>query len=216
MTRKATNITWHAGSVTHADRCQLLNQRGCVLWLTGLSGSGKSTLARALEQALLTIGHAAYVLDGDNIRHGLNADLGFSQTDRSENIRRVAHVAALLADAGMITITAFISPDAADRLKAREIIEKTSESESTTTQRFFEVFINTPLDICEARDPKALYAKARAGEIADFTGISAPFEVPEASDLQLDTADATVDESVKQALQFLRREDIISQEHANA
>jgi len=191
------NIVWHHAQVTAEDRHRVLGQRGCVLWLTGLSGSGKSTIAGALEHALLQAGHAAYVLDGDNIRHGLNADLDFSPPSRSENIRRVAEVAALFAEAGLITITAFISPYAADRERAREIVNRAGGAEAgRMANRFLEVFINTPLAICEARDPKALYAKARAGIIPDFTGISAPFEVPAAPDLDVKTAGVSVETCV--------------------
>ena len=187
------NIVWHPNRVTEQDRIQLLHQRGCVLWMTGLSGSGKSTIAVALESHLMQQGHAAYVLDGDNIRHGLNADLDFSPDARRENIRRIAHVAALLADAGLIVITAFISPYREDRNAARNIIN-TSPEESI--DRFREIFINTPLEVCEQRDPKALYAKARRGEISNFTGIQAPFEAPQSPDIEVLTATLSVPECV--------------------
>ncbi len=190
-----TNIVWHANRVTGEDRIKLLQQRGCVLWMTGLSGSGKSTIAMALESYFLQHGKAAYVLDGDNIRHGLNADLDFSPQGRRENIRRIAHVAALLADAGLLVITAFISPYAEDRLQARKIITTQDE---TSIDRFREVYINTPLETCEARDPKALYAKARRGEISNFTGIQAPFEAPQNPDIEIRTASQSVAESVEQ------------------
>jgi adenylylsulfate kinase len=157
----------------------VLRQRGCVLWFTGLSGSGKSTLAAALEATLLGAGHAAFVLDGDNVRHGLNSDLGFSPDDRTENIRRLGEVAALMADAGLITLTAFISPYRADRDAARAAIGD---------GRFLEVFVDTPLEVCERRDPKQLYRKARAGEIGEFTGVSAPYEPPVDPALALDTS----------------------------
>jgi len=199
MTMKpiSTNIVWHHTQVTADDRRCVLGQNGCVLWLTGLSGSGKSTIARALEHALLKMGHAAYVLDGDNIRHGLNADLDFSPQARTENIRRVAEVAALFADAGLIVITAFISPYTADRQKARVIVNRAEDSATAQgVDRFLEVFINTPLEVCEARDPKALYAKARAGKIQDFTGISAPFEAPLAPDLEIKTVSRAVEDCV--------------------
>ncbi len=150
-----------------------------VIWLTGLSGSGKSTTAYALERALVDAGHLAYVLDGDNVRHGLNADLGFSADDRAENIRRIGEVAGLFADAGVIAIASFISPYRADRARAREV---------AGDGRFVEVYLDVPLDVCEQRDPKGLYAKARAGEIADFTGVSAPYEAPDAPELTLDTS----------------------------
>lgn len=211
MTPKSANIVWNAPNVTVADRCRVLGQQGCVLWMSGLSGSGKSTIARALESALLEQGHAAYVLDGDNIRHGLNADLDFSPAARSENIRRVAEVAALFAEAGLITITAFISPYAADRQRARDIITGSgSGTGGRAAGRFFEVFVNTPLDVCESRDPKALYAKARAGGIPDFTGISAPFEAPATPDLELPTADITVETSVHRIVCHLEKTGILT------
>lgn len=195
----APNIVWHAGHVTAEDRAQVLGQRGCVLWFTGLSGSGKSTVARAVEEALLQRGHAAYVLDGDNVRHGLNSDLGFSPEDRKENIRRLGEVAALFADSGLITITAFISPYQADRDQARRILEERAQG------RFFEVYVNTPLEVCESRDPKKLYAKARAGEIPDFTGISAPFEAPASPEIELLTHQKDIPACVEQVLEQLSK-----------
>jgi len=199
-TRHSTpsNIVWHDGHVTTEDRSRVLGQRGCVLWFTGLSGSGKSTVARAVEEALLKRGHAAYVLDGDNVRHGLNSDLGFSPEDRKENIRRLGEVAALFADSGLITITAFISPYQADRNQARRILEE------RTVAHFFEVYVNTPIEVCEERDPKNLYAKARAGEIPEFTGISAPFEAPVSPEIELLTARKTIEECVDQVLRELK------------
>jgi adenylylsulfate kinase len=211
MKPKSENIVWHTTNVTGDDRCRVLNQQGCVLWMSGLSGSGKSTIARALEHALLLQGHAAYVLDGDNIRHGLNADLDFSPAARTENIRRVAEVAALFADAGLITITAFISPYAADRQRARDIINGTGSATSGGPGgRFTEVFVNTPLAVCESRDPKALYAKARAGKIPDFTGISAPFEPPTSPELELPTATMTVQTAVNHVIGYLERTGILT------
>jgi adenylylsulfate kinase len=212
MKPKSENIVWHAAAVTADDRRRVLHQSGCVLWMTGLSGSGKSTIARALEQRLLIQGHAAYVLDGDNIRHGLNADLDFSPESRSENIRRVAEVAALVADAGLITITAFISPYAADRKRAATIINGDAVS---TPARFIEVFIDTPLAVCEQRDPKALYAKARAGNIPDFTGISAPFEAPENPDLTLRTASMSVEKAVDMIVDYLHTHNHLETEGAS-
>ncbi|GJM24033.1 MAG: adenylyl-sulfate kinase [Phycisphaerae bacterium] len=192
--QKATNITRHAGAISRQDRSQLLGQRGCLVWLTGLSGSGKSTIAFELERLLIERGRAAYVLDGDNIRHGLNCNLGFSDTDRAENIRRITEVGALFVDAGLITITAFISPFRADRDQARE---RLSDGE------FVEVWINTPLDICEQRDPKGLYKKARAGEISDFTGIDSPYEEPAAPELTIPNDSGTPKEAAEQVLDLL-------------
>jgi adenylylsulfate kinase len=186
MTRPSHNLTRHAGAVSRSDRERLLGQRGAVVWFTGLSGSGKSTVAHALEQRLLAAGRLAYVLDGDNVRHGLCADLGFAAADRTENIRRIGHVAALFADAGVLVLTSFISPYRADRARVREIVG----------DRFVEVFVDAPLDVCEARDPKGLYRRARAGEIAEFTGVTAPYEPPERPDLHLRTGSSTLDESV--------------------
>ena len=180
------NITQSGSLVSSDDRQKLLGQRGTTVWLTGLSGSGKSTVAQELERRLVDQGHACIVLDGDNVRHGLNRDLGFSAEDRQENIRRISEVAKLFNDAGMIVITAFISPYRADRDAAREIVGDS----------FVEVFVDTPLAVCEQRDPKGLYAKARTGEIAQFTGISAPYEAPAAAELTLDTEDHTPEQLV--------------------
>lgn len=181
----ARHLVPHVGKVTPEQRAGLLRQRPVTLWLTGLSGSGKSTFAFALEQRLFAAGHACTVLDGDNIRHGLNRDLGFSPEDRGENIRRVAEVARLFNDAGLVVITAFISPYRADREQAREIIG---------AERFLEAFVDAPLEECERRDPKGLYARARAGEIPEFTGISAPYESPEAPAMHLRTATRPLDD----------------------
>ena len=167
--RQSPNTTRHLGAVSVYDRAAILKQRGALVWLTGLSGAGKSTIAVAAEAQLIARGHAAYRLDGDNLRHGLNGDLGFSAEDREENLRRVAHIGALLVDAGLITFAAFISPSRSGRDQVRALCPPGS---------FIEVFIDTPLALCEERDPKGLYQKARAGEIANFTGISAPYEPP--------------------------------------
>src|SRR5438552_178932 len=167
---------------------------GCVLWLTGLSGSGKSSVATELERELFNLGRHVYVLDGDNIRHGLGSDLGFSPKDRTENIRRVGEVAKLFADAGVICITAFISPYRADRDLARKMM---------AADRFIEVFVNAPLEVCEQRDPKGLYAKARAKEIKEFTGISAPYEAPVNAEIELRTDQLSVAESVAKIQQYL-------------
>lgn len=180
-------IVWHGGQVCRAERQKLLSQQPVTVWLTGLSASGKSTLAFALERELIDQGRACYVLDGDNVRHGLNRNLGFSHEDRTENIRRIAEVARLMNDAGLIVITAFISPYRADRAAAREIVGP---------QNFREVYVSTSLDVCESRDPKGLYSKAREGKLAEFTGISSPYEAPELSDLLIDTAQTTLDQAV--------------------
>ena len=176
---KGHYVVRHAGHITAADRAQLLRQRSLTAWITGLSGAGKSTLAFALERYLITHGQACYVLDGDNVRHGLNKDLGFSHESRTENIRRVAEVAHLMNDAGLIVIAAFISPYHDDRAMARQIIGE---------DKFIEIHLSTPLSVCEQRDPKGMYKKAKAGEIAVFTGVSAPYEVPLAAALTLDTS----------------------------
>jgi adenylyl-sulfate kinase len=187
-------VVWHAGQVTVEDRFKLLKQRPATLWLTGLSGAGKSTIACALERRLVDCSHAAYVLDGDNVRHGLNRDLGFSPGDRTENIRRIAEVARLLNDAGLIVITAFISPYREDREIARSIIG---------TGEFLEVYVNTPIEVCEGRDPKGMYKRARAGELQAFTGVSAPYEPPLEPVCSIDTACYSVDECVRQLMGLL-------------
>ncbi|MFP3559453.1 adenylyl-sulfate kinase [Paraburkholderia hospita] len=177
----------HNGVITGDDRIRLFRQKPVTIWLTGLSGAGKSTLAFALERELVALGHPCYVLDGDNIRHGLTSDLGFHRDDRRENIRRVAHVARLMNDAGLIVISALISPMHEDRVMAREIIGH---------ERFVETYLSTSIAVCAQRDPRGLYAKARAGAIESFTGISAPYEVPVNPDLNIDTADTTVSVSM--------------------
>jgi adenylyl-sulfate kinase len=194
VSHKSENIFWNRGKVTAEQRARQNGHPGCVVWLTGLSGSGKSTIAIELERELFNLGKHAYVLDGDNIRHGLGSDLGFSPQDRKENIRRTGEVARLLADAGIICIAAFISPYRSDR----EIVRKTVPS-----GKFFEVYLNAPLDVCERRDPKGLYAKARAGVIKDFTGISAPYEAPLQPEIELRTDQLSVDESVSMILECL-------------
>lgn len=179
---KPASVVWHDGHVQAADRRSLLGQRPITVWLTGLSASGKSTSAFALERRLIDIGHACSVLDGDNIRHGLNKDLGFSHHDRTENIRRVAEVARLMNNAGLIVITALISPYRDDRQLARKIIG---------AERFVEVYVNTPIETCEARDPKDMYKRARAGRISGFTGVNDPYEPPGMPDLTIDTSIAS-------------------------
>lgn len=189
--QKATNITWHQANVVQTDREKLLNQRGCVIWFTGLSGSGKSTLALEVENKLHQRGHLTYVLDGDNIRHGLNKNLGFSPEDREENIRRIGEVAKLFNDAGVIAMTAFISPYRTDRDNARDLLDE---------GRFVEVFVDCPLEVCEARDTKGLYQKARAGEIKEFTGISAPYEEPVQPELTVNTSELTLEECTERVI----------------
>jgi len=195
MARPASSeITWHHGRVKAVDRAGLLRQEPTTIWLTGLSGSGKSTLAFELERRLIDLGHACFVLDGDNIRHGLNRDLGFAPYDRKENIRRIAEVARLFNDAGVIVITAFISPYAEDREFARQIIG---------ADRFLETYLAADLSTCEGRDPKGLYAKARTGQIAEFTGVSAPYEPPASPALALDTQSRSIEECTQQILTLL-------------
>jgi len=198
---KSTHIRREASGVSVDERATLLKQKPATLWLTGLSGSGKSTIARDLERALFDRGQACFILDGDNIRHGLNRDLGFSASDRTENIRRVSEVAALLNDAGLIVITSFISPYREDRAGAREIIGD---------NRFVEIHVDTPIEVCEERDPKGLYKKARAGEIAQFTGIDAPYEAPETPEVTLKTADTPVEESTAQIIAYLEQQGLLS------
>src|SRR3989442_1007608 len=187
--QKATTIVWHPGAVTRADREQLNGHRGCTVWLTGLSGSGKSTIAVALEKELWTRDVRAYILDGDNIRHGLNKNLGFSPADRTENIRRIGEVAKLFTDAGMVALTAFISPYRGDRDQVRAIMQPGD---------FIEVFVDCPVETCEERDVKGLYRKPRAGEIPEFTGISAPYEAPLSPELTIRPATQPVEESARQ------------------
>jgi len=183
------------GTISAQDRMRMFRQKPATIWLTGLSGAGKSTLAFALEQQLIALGHACYVLDGDNVRHGLASDLGFERKDRRENIRRVAHVAQLMNDAGLIVITALISPMREDRAMAREIIG---------SDKFVETYVCAPLATCASRDPKGLYAKARSGEITSFTGVSAPYEPPAEPELHVDTGTLSPAESVARIFSHLR------------
>ncbi len=193
---KSTNIVWHPGQVTRDDRQRITGHRGCTVWFTGLSGSGKSTIAVAVEKALWDRGVRSYILDGDNIRHGLNSDLGFSPEDRTENIRRIGEVAKLFTDAGVINLTAFISPYRSDRDRVRSIMGEGD---------FVEVHVDCPVEECEKRDVKGLYAKARAGKIPEFTGISAPYEAPEKPELVLETAKLSEAESVAKVIAYLEK-----------
>lgn len=201
--QKATNITWHDGEVRPEERHKNLGQKGVTLWMTGLSGSGKSTVAVALEQVLLQRGKHAYRLDGDNIRHGLNKNLGFSAEDRAENIRRIGEVAKLFADAGMITIASFISPYVVDRDNVRQLHQ-------AAELPYLEIYVDCPLDEAEKRDPKGLYKKARAGEIKGFTGIDDPYEAPTSPELHLRTDQLSVAESVQQLLDLLEARGLLS------
>ncbi len=201
--QKATNITWHEGDVTRDERTANMKQRGCTLWMTGLSASGKSTIAVALEQVLMQRGYHAYRLDGDNIRHGMNKNLGFSADDRAENIRRIGEVTKLFADAGIISITSFISPYKVDRDNVRQL-------HKDADLPYFEVYISCTLEEAEKRDPKGLYKKARAGEIKGFTGIDDPFEAPENPELDLPTHKLSVEESVEKLLALLEDNGILS------
>lgn len=198
--QKATNITWHEGSINRQDRERLLQQKGVVLWFTGLSGSGKSTLALAIEEKLFERGHLCFVLDGDNIRHGLNQNLGFSPEDREENIRRIGEVGKLFADSGVIAMTAFISPYRRDRDKARGLLED---------GKFIEIFVEVPLEVAEQRDPKGLYKKARAGEIKEFTGISAPYEEPLNPEIVVNTGELDLEQSVDKVVRYLEDRDVV-------
>ncbi|MHC4321939.1 MAG: adenylyl-sulfate kinase [Planctomycetota bacterium] len=192
--QKATNIKWHHGKITKEDRTKLLNQKGATIWLTGLSGSGKSTIAVELEHALIENKHQAYILDGDNIRHGLNKNLSFSPEDRTENIRRIGEVAKLFTEANIITIAAFVSPYREDRDNVRKLLGH---------GEFIEIYVKCSLEVCEARDTKGLYKKARAGEVKDFTGISAPYEEPLNSELTIDSSALSVEESTRAILDYL-------------
>lgn len=199
---KAENLTWHIGEVDQEARAAAHGHRGAVLWLTGLSGSGKSTIGHRVERKLIERGAFAYVLDGDNIRHGLNSDLGFAPEDRIENIRRIGEVARLFADAGALVLSAFISPYRQDRDRVRGLMGP---------GQFIEVFVDTPLEICEARDPKGLYKKARAGEISGFTGLDAPYEVPRDPEVHLQTENLTVDEAANRVISYLEDQHILGE-----
>lgn len=199
---RATNITWHEGHVKREERAGLLKQQGCTIWFTGLSGSGKSTFAYTLEHALVQRGHLAYVLDGDNIRHGLNKNLGFSAADREENIRRIGEVAKLFADTGVITMTSFISPYRKDRDNVRALHDAGQLA-------FLEIHVNTPIETCEQRDPKGLYKKARAGELKNFTGIDDPYEPPLKAELTIDATATSPQEGAVLIVKYLEKRGIL-------
>jgi adenylylsulfate kinase len=190
----------HGGEITDKDRAQLLNQKAVVLWFTGLPSSGKSTLANEVERELFKNGNLAYVLDGDNIRHGLNKNLGFSPEDREENIRRIGEISKLFADAGLIIMAAFISPYRADRKKARNLVGSV---------RFIEIYVKVPLAVAEERDPKGLYKKARAGEIKEFTGIDAPYEEPDNAELVIDTSKHDLEQCKNIVIEYLKNNGIV-------
>jgi adenylylsulfate kinase len=199
-TPKSKNITWAHSAIDHETRVRRNQHRGAVLWFTGLSGSGKSTLSREVERRLFERGCHCYILDGDNVRHGLNRDLGFSPGDREENIRRIGEVANLMRDAGMITLTAFISPYRRDRRGCRDLVPE---------GEFIEIYCECSLEECERRDPKGLYKKARAGQISEFTGISAPYEAPEEPEIVVETDALSIEESVSRILAYLEEQRIL-------
>lgn len=194
--QKATNVTWHDHKVSSADRCKLMKHKGAVLWFTGLSACGKSTIANTVDHLLHQEGVHTYLLDGDNIRMGLNKNLGFSAEDRAENIRRIGEVAKLFSDAGLVTMTAFISPYRADRNKVRELLKP---------GEFIEVYVNASLETCEKRDPKGLYKKARAGQLKGFTGIDDPYEAPEKPELVLDSDNKDIDTLAAEVVAYLKK-----------
>jgi adenylylsulfate kinase len=196
----STHVVWHHATVTRTRREQLNGHRGAIVWFTGLSGAGKSTLAHAVEEKLHRMGCRTFVLDGDNVRHGLCGDLGFSAKDREENIRRVGEVAKLFMEAGVIVLTAFISPYKADRERVRGMVEHGD---------FMEIFCNSPIEICESRDVKGLYKKARAGQIAEFTGISSPYETPENPELTVNTGELDLEVSVRHVIEAMQHRSLI-------
>ncbi len=196
LDREDENIVWHEHHVSKSERAKLKQQRPCVLWFTGLSGSGKSTIANEVERRLHQRGKHTYLLDGDNVRLGLNSDLSFSDADRVENIRRIGEVSKLFVDAGLIVLTAFISPFKEDRNRVREMMQE---------GEFIEIFIDTPLRVCERRDPKGLYKKARKGEIAEFTGVSSPYEAPQEAELHIQTENMSVSTAAKSVLEYLEK-----------
>ena len=213
---ESAHVVWHDHAVSRADREALNGHRGCVVWFTGLSGSGKSTIANQVDRLLLARGIHCFLLDGDNVRHGLNASpallaeygesyasrfgLGFRPEDRQENIRRIGAVAALFASAGIVTLTAFVSPYRSDRLAVRQTVERSGQAGD-----FIEIFVDAPLEVCESRDPKGLYKKARAGELKNFTGIDDPYEPPEGADLRLESFRSTPEELARQVVSHLEK-----------
>ena len=196
----ATNVVWHDSKVTKESRCAHKAQRPCIVWFTGFSGSGKSTIANAVEHRLAELKQHTYLLDGDNVRHGLNKDLGFTDEDRIENIRRIGEMSKLFVDAGLIVVTAFISPFRAERQLVRDLVED---------GEFIEVYMSTPLETCEQRDPKGLYKKARSGQIKNFTGIGSEYEPPKAPEVTLDTSTMSVEECVNQVISYLKEHQIL-------
>jgi len=198
--KSLTDLVWQRHNINKTLRAAQKRQKPCILWFTGLSGSGKSTTANAIEQKLFKLGHHTYLLDGDNVRHGLNKDLGFSDSDRIENIRRIGEMANLFADAGLIVLSAFISPFRADRQMVRDLVEE---------DEFIEIHMSTPLSVCEQRDPKGLYHKARKGEISNFTGIDSVYEAPEKPEITLNTADCDIDACAEKVIAYLKQHQII-------
>lgn len=195
------NIRWHLHHVTKDERAKQKQQRPCVLWFTGLSSSGKSTIAGAVEQKLFELGHHTYLLDGDNVRHGLNKDLAFTDNDRVENIRRIGELSKLMIDAGLLVMTAFISPFREDRRMVRSLFQQ---------HEFIEIYMDTPIDECERRDPKGLYKKARKGEIKNFTGVDSVYEVPEAPEVVINTVDLSIEECADQIINYLKDNRILN------
>ncbi|WP_028563127.1 adenylyl-sulfate kinase [Paenibacillus pinihumi] len=199
--QSASHITWQSSTLNRQERSRRNGHNSCTLWFTGLSGSGKSTLAFALEQELYALGKAVYVLDGDNIRHGLNRDLGFTPEDRKENIRRIGEVSKLLVDAGLIVLSAFISPHEEDREMVRQLF---------APEDFIEIYVKCSLEECERRDPKGLYKKARSGEIPNFTGISAGYDIPRSPSIVMDTEELSVEDSVQLLIDYLDQKGILN------
>lgn len=196
------DIVWHQQHLDKRQRSSQKRQKACILWFTGLSASGKSTTANAVEKKLFELGHHTYLLDGDNVRHGLNNDLGFSDDDRVENIRRIGEMSKLFADAGLIVLSAFISPFRADRQMVRDLVEEAE---------FIEIHMSTPLSVCEQRDPKGLYKRARQGEIKNFTGIDSLYEAPESPEITLNTAECDIDACAEQVITYLKQNHIIQE-----